>query len=552
MNEKQNEIPFDFSYYALDLLGKGLYKNRWSAISELIANGIDARATKISLYMNLIDKEKAVIEIFDNGTGMDYDDLVSKYVHIGRNKRDEELDDVERNALMGRKGIGKLAALNLSQKYYLISKTRNESSLWCLDATEVNKSDTPKLKRVESKSVALESIEHWKENSTGTMIKLTNVDMTGFGIQSMEGLKLKLSDFYLLNQMSCEIEVAYITTKEEKNNIKFKKVEKKVAFKNFYGFFENMENDKYKASLADTVRFPSVYETITEKPRKVLYFDKQNFPEIKGKRRFKNKNGTLSEKEYEFELKGWIGIHTSTKKDDAERNDITFFRNNTYTPNKLRLYIRDKLIVEDFMAQYIRSTQATSGYIEGEISFDILDVNDLEDITTSDRQGFTHEDDRVKLLIDILKPIVNLLIRERNKMGGQIRKEEEEYREQEREEIRKQKDVEAIKRKEAEDQKEAAEKAKAKVNQENMILKNRITQKDIHLGSEKKRNIFLKSSLSEDKKSFSQKAHMIRINVKTIENTTSFLVNEITKEKPKFNIIKEKLKIISHNTNRIK
>ncbi|HEM1039321.1 TPA: ATP-binding protein, partial [Listeria monocytogenes] len=257
----------------------------------------------------------------------------------------------------------------------------------------------------------------------------------------------------------------------------------------------------------------------TEKPRKVLYFDKQNFPEIKGKRRFKNKNGTLSEKEYEFELKGWIGIHTSTKKDDAERNDITFFRNNTYTPNKLRLYIRDKLIVEDFMAQYIRSTQATSGYIEGEISFDILDVNDLEDITTSDRQGFTHEDDRVKLLIDILKPIVNLLIRERNKMGGQIRKEEEEYREQEREEIRKQKDVEAIKRKEAEDQKEAAEKAKAKVNQENMILKNRITQKDIHLGSEKKRNIFLKSSLSEDKKSFSQKAHMIRINVKTIENT---------------------------------
>lgn len=55
------------------------------------------------------------------------------------------------------------------------------------------------------------------------MIKLTNVDMTGFGIQSMEGLKLKLSDFYLLNQMSCEIEVAYITTKEEKITSSLKK-----------------------------------------------------------------------------------------------------------------------------------------------------------------------------------------------------------------------------------------------------------------------------------------------------------------------------------------
>lgn len=566
MSEEKNEIPFNFSYYALDLLGKGLYKNRWSAISELIANGIDAHATKISLYMNLIDKEKAVIEICDNGTGMNYNDLVEKYVFIGRNKRDEELDDSEKNSLMGRKGIGKLAALNLSKKYYLISKTVDESSAWCLNASEVNKSDTPKLKRAKNESIQLESEMNWEQNSTGTMIKLTNVDMTGFGIQSMEGLKLKLSDFYLLNQMNCEIEVAYITSEKEKKNIVFKPVEKKIAFRNFYAFFENIEDNKYKSSLADTVRFPSSFESITEKPRKVLYFNRQDFPEIKGKKKFKDTDGNLSEKEYDYELKGWIGIHTSTKKEDAERNDTSFFRNNAYTPNKLRLYIRDKLVVEDFMTQYIRSTQATSGYIEGEISFDILDVNDLEDITTSDRQGFTHEDDRVQLLIEILKPIVNLLIRERNKMGGQIRKEEEEYREREKEEIRRQKEVEERKRKEeeekrkveeekrreAEHQREVSEKEKEKVNQENEILKTDLKSKDVHLGSEKKRNTFLMSSLTEDKRSFSQKSHMIRINVKAIENTTSFLVNEITKKSPNLNVVKSKLKIISHNTSRIK
>ena len=37
-------IYFNFSYAALKLLGKNLYNNAANAISELVANGLDAKA----------------------------------------------------------------------------------------------------------------------------------------------------------------------------------------------------------------------------------------------------------------------------------------------------------------------------------------------------------------------------------------------------------------------------------------------------------------------------------------------------------------------------
>lgn len=55
---EKDKIQFNFSYYALNLLGKQMYTNRWSAISELIANGLDAGATKVNLYIESIDKKK--------------------------------------------------------------------------------------------------------------------------------------------------------------------------------------------------------------------------------------------------------------------------------------------------------------------------------------------------------------------------------------------------------------------------------------------------------------------------------------------------------------
>ena len=67
-------IYFNFSYAALKLLGKNLYNNAANAISELVANGLDAKAKNVYVYIDMSDKEHSIIEIIDDGIGMDYAD----------------------------------------------------------------------------------------------------------------------------------------------------------------------------------------------------------------------------------------------------------------------------------------------------------------------------------------------------------------------------------------------------------------------------------------------------------------------------------------------
>ena len=195
MQNTENMIYFNFSYFALRLLGKGLYSNHWTAIAELVANGIDARAKSVKIYINMVDKEHSVIEVFDNGYGMNYEDLAEKYALIGKDKRaDEDISEEVKEQLMGRKGIGKLAALYMSNKYYLISKTKETmEEAWCLDASSVKDSDVPHLDKVQLQNVGIEAIDEWKSFHTGTMIKLTNVDLTNIGVRTIEGLKAEIS-----------------------------------------------------------------------------------------------------------------------------------------------------------------------------------------------------------------------------------------------------------------------------------------------------------------------------------------------------------------------
>lgn len=52
----ENNIEFTLGYEALSLLGKGMYSNLWAALSELIANGIDANAEVVKVYIDLTVK----------------------------------------------------------------------------------------------------------------------------------------------------------------------------------------------------------------------------------------------------------------------------------------------------------------------------------------------------------------------------------------------------------------------------------------------------------------------------------------------------------------
>lgn len=105
-----------FSLKTLDHLGINLYGNAPAVIAELIANSHDAGATRVDIT---ISPGKIVVQ--DNGSGMSLDDINTKYLRFGYEKRRDittiSMTDGEREIqrhVMGRKGIGKISALSIA------------------------------------------------------------------------------------------------------------------------------------------------------------------------------------------------------------------------------------------------------------------------------------------------------------------------------------------------------------------------------------------------------------------------------------------------------
>ena len=451
----EDAIYFNFSYAALKLLGKNLYNNAANAISELVANSIDAKALQVYVYIDMSDKAHSSIEIIDNGSGMSYSDLAEKYVWIGRNKRiDEELTVLEKRAVMGRKGIGKLAALYLSNQYYILTKKTSDIAVnqWEVNLSTYKDSDFPKLDRVEL-PISLINEEIWNKFNHGTVIKLNNVDLRRNGEKKIESLRRVFADFYLLDDIDSTI---YVAVKNKRDDIaKFESVEKRIAYKNFYALFYNSDlNIATKMSKSIAFTWASKYPHIANELRTTQILDTQKFS-TRGKQEFQKSDGSFIEKEYS--LTGWIAIHCTIDQRNAV--DKSFLRNNVYQPNRLRLYVRNKIAVEDYFS-ISPSTQAMANYIEGEISFDILDDDDLPDIATSSRQDFL-EDERIELLTSIVDPILTSLYNLRNKVGKTISDANDEYAEELRRKEEEKRKAEEAARAKAEEKAKKAEQAQA-------------------------------------------------------------------------------------------
>lgn len=331
-----------------------------------------------------------------------------------------------------------------------------------LDSTNASESDVPELIRVTIDDVCIENKEIWDSFESGTLIKSVGVNLVGFAEGKLDSLKMTLANYYLLNNIGAVIEVAYKTKPKQK--VEFSKVSKVIGFKNLYAYFQTSYGIIKSELLNNSVKINSDLEQVTNKLRKVIKLSPSDITRIslKGKRNFVTINGNY--KEFEYELTGWIGIHSTINMLEAVGNTgedpgNRFIRNSVYKANQLRLYVRDKLAVSDFMPQ-LNNTQAFSNYIEGEISFDILDNDDLEDISTSNREGLSGNDERITLLIELLKPIVNKLISERVNIGSIVRKEVEKIRHEEKEQAERKKRLAEEKKKVAEKQRDEAELAK--------------------------------------------------------------------------------------------
>lgn len=442
---KQNSIPFNFTYFAMKLLGKNLYSNPWTAISEIVANGIDSGAEDVYVLVDMRDKSHAVVEIFDNGKGMSYEDLSEKYTLIGRNKRESEENIAGKT--LGRKGIGKLAALYLSPKYYLYTKTGiTNNTSWVIDTTNMKDSDTPALLSVPYDTHQLVAKDFWEQQKTGTMLHLSDVDLRKIGKERLKSLPRILADYYLDTVIACNIMVCVLT--KDSDPLQFEKIKKTINFDTMYGIFDNTEYG-YSKKIPHAIYLTKsdAVPPEVDYPRETKVLDSQKYV-YESTMELTDLNGRIQTVPYS--MSGWIGIHGSLDNAILTRNSAEA-KKLQHRNNALRLYVRGKLAVDNLM-NYIGSTQAFSNYIEGEISFDILDDDAFEDASTSNREGYSVNDPRIKELIEIVKKIVRALITERTKIGNTINHEIDTIKKRAAEEARKQQAEAEKKQKEAEEQ----------------------------------------------------------------------------------------------------
>lgn len=394
------KYEFSFGYLALKMLGKTLYSNPFAALSELIANGFDAQADKIWVYLDIRNRKNAEIIIIDNGKGMTDQEIREKYLQVG--KKNRSLDD---DVMMGRKGIGKLAAFYLSNKYYVVTKTEDENNIYEIDFTgyedgTVNENDTSHnyINKIDDINFSYKDI--YDELKSGTAIVMKNVSLVGYGEKSFAVLESELAELFSFGQIHREIYLKIVNGDKDLAN-EFIKVKKRIAFKNMTKILYNLPDSEFQDVIALNGQKIRNNENLSNETDAKILVERYS-----GEGRI----ATVGEKSVKINPKGWVGIHHTIDRRLAHLNDKeNFIDSNFYQFNKIRIYIRGKLALENILPR-VHNTQYYAHYIEGEIHCDELDLNDFPDITSSNRQDLDKNDDRVTALVEYVKAIVNSLV----------------------------------------------------------------------------------------------------------------------------------------------
>lgn len=423
----RDEASFTFSWLALKLLGRGLYSNPWSALSELVANGLDAGATDVYVYVDARDKSNAIVEVIDNGSGMSRTDI-DTYVKVGYDKRKaESQSDVVSAKPKGRKGIGKLAALFLSPHFYLSTRHSEGASSWELDAREgtVNDEDHPRLMAVSgTRSTPNEGL--WAGLTSGTRLTMLGVDLAGYGQRAINALGTRLANQFLLPVSSTPRILLWVQTTSGQSEPAYEPVVKSVAFGNLSHIVMSFPDSSLQpAELAAPLHdltipakgLPggSYTHTPTSSPLSLEPEQDEAWTEI-------TSDVDPERRTYggvPYTLTGWIGVHATIDNEPAQANDERFTKNKYYNPAQIRVYVRGKLASDRLLSQ-LGLTGTYANYIEGEITFDLLDDDTLPDIATSNRQDFDETDKRVTLLRALVRPLVRALIQGRNNLASVI------------------------------------------------------------------------------------------------------------------------------------
>ena len=391
----------------LELLGPSLYTNIYYVLAELIANAYDANASNVYI----IEKEGCII-VEDDGVGMSYEKGdIKKYLNVAvetrTTKEDVYVEGTSRKRI-GRKGIGKLAALSVSERV-LVSTKKNEDKSGFVLSRHVGSDQ--KLEPLEEKDIKFEYIP---DESSGTSVVMTNPQ---YGLhKTATAIKKNLLKLFPL--ITSDFKIHIITDQA------------KILIDSFDK--EMIEGLGALIILGEEYHYLSEYFDCylpdNDKIEKELLKKKETvtFHLI-----LKNKEG--KEKNYDLQIKGWIGAYRSTR---GRKNDF-----NDFPDNFVSLLYNGKL-GEYNILPIVGKNKLAEVYIVGQLHVDLFEETELPDMALSNRQGYKTDDPRYVNVIqyvrnDLLPRIVNMRVLFAGYQKDEKDKEKFERQKKDEEELRK-------------------------------------------------------------------------------------------------------------------
>jgi signal transduction histidine kinase len=126
---KRFRLPFRPRARLLQLLGDQLIGNPRLAVFELVKNGYDADAERVSVILKDIEKPIATVIVKDDGDGMTPDTIRNIWLVPGHDHREVQRKELRRTRLgrlpLGEKGLGRFAVHKLGDQIELITRAKN-------------------------------------------------------------------------------------------------------------------------------------------------------------------------------------------------------------------------------------------------------------------------------------------------------------------------------------------------------------------------------------------------------------------------------------------
>lgn len=357
--EQRYQMTVDMS--VLESLGINLYSNAAAVISELVANAWDADANRVSIDWK---NNNQFVVITDDGCGMTPEQINDRFLVAGYRKRViEGIQSKKFHRLyMGRKGIGKLSVFS-------IANTANVYSVTTTITDEVENIATEAGLRIEVE--ALRACIRAKQPYYPSPIPIPVEYRTRGTTIVLSDLRTKRSDLTvsaLRKRIARRFDVLDNRSPDQ-------------------GGFEIIINGK-RVTYADREELKRL-EYIWEFGVKTL--DDAVLPAGIGRFVFKTDVVDATES---WRVKGWIG--TAKRPNDLrEDEDAGSLRN--------IIVLARKRPIQEGIIEKLDFSRLFGNYVTGQIEADFLDLDDREDIATSDRQRLIEDDPRVVALQNFLR-----------------------------------------------------------------------------------------------------------------------------------------------------